>query len=158
MIFIRFICCLVLLLAYVYSKAQLAGVVFDMETKRPVAGAKVYINPKGSVDTDSNGHFVINQSCNSVTFSHVSYENRVFNKEELPDTVWLLPRLNRLDEVVITAQGPKICVGKQEVSEYASKFKAPKSGFSFDIATLFNFKKNKRDKRRKRLEKILKDY
>lgn len=138
-------------------KSQITGVVFDMETKRQIAGVKVYINPKGTAVTDSVGRFVIRQPCNGVTFSHVSYESRAYGRKELRDTIWLMPKLNRLDEVVITAKAPIVCIKKGEVSKYASQFsgKAP-TGFSF--LDLFNFRGHKLEKRRKRLEKILKDY
>lgn len=128
-----------------------------METKRQIAGVRVYINPKGTVITDSRGRFVISQPCNGVTFSHVSYESRAYSRKELCDTIWLMPKLNRLDEVVITAKAPIVCIKKGEVSKYARQFggKAP-TGFSF--LDLFNFRGHKLEKRRKRLEKILEDY
>lgn len=102
--------CLVLLLICIDGSAQITGVVFDMETKRQIAGVRVYINPKGTVITDSRGRFVISQPCNGVTFSHVSYESRAYSRKELCDTIWLMPKLNRLDEVVITAKAPIVCI------------------------------------------------
>lgn len=158
MFLVRLFGCLVLLLICIDGSAQITGVVFDMETKRQIAGVRVYINPKGTVITDSRGRFVISQPCNGVTFSHVSYESRAYSRKELCDTIWLMPKLNRLDEVVITAKAPIVCIKKGEVSKYAKQFKAPSGLFSFDMFKLFDFKGHKHEKRRKRLEKILEDY
>lgn len=158
MFFVRLFGCLVLLLICIDGSAQITGVVFDMETKRQIAGVRVYINPKGTVITDSRGRFVISQPCNGVTFSHVSYESRAYSRKELCDTIWLMPKLNRLDEVVITAKAPIVCIKKGEVSKYAKQFKAPSGLFSFDMFKLFDFKGHKHEKRRKRIEKILEDY
>ena len=105
---VRLLFSLVLMSVCVGLHAQISGVVFDMETRRQIAGVKVYINPKGTAITDSHGRFVINQPCNGVTFSHVSYESRAYSRKELCDTIWLMPKLHRLDEVVVTAQGPKM--------------------------------------------------
>ncbi len=154
---VRLLFSLVFMSVCVGLHAQISGVVFDMETRRQIAGVKVYINPKGTAITDSHGRFVINQPCNGVTFSHVSYESRAYSRKELCDTIWLMPKLHRLDEVVVTAQGPKMCVSKEEVAKYASQFSGkPPSGFSF--LDLFNFRGHKLEKRHKRIAKILKDY
>ena len=158
MLAVRLLFSLVLMSVCVGLHAQISGVVFDMETRRQIVGVKVYINPKGTAITDSHGRFVINQPCNGVTFSHVSYESRAYSRKELCDTIWLMPKLHRLDEVVVTAQGPKMCVRKEEVSKYASQFKAPKGLFTFDVSNMFDFKGHKNKKRRERIEKILKDY
>ena len=66
MFLVRLFGCLVLLLICIDGSAQITGVVFDMETKRQIAGVRVYINPKGTVITDSRGRFVISQPCNGI--------------------------------------------------------------------------------------------
>lgn len=139
--------------------AQLTGVAFDMETRRPVAGAAVYINPKGSVLTDKHGRFTINGKCHSVTFSHISYESRSMNRSELRDTVWLMPKANRLDEVVVTAIGPKVRLDIKELQKDASLYRKPSSGVDFDFFSIFDRSSRRRsEKDRKRLENILKNY
>lgn len=43
MFLVRLFGCLVLLLICIDGSAQITGVVFDMETKRQIAGVRVYI-------------------------------------------------------------------------------------------------------------------
>ena len=69
-----------------------------------------------------------------------------------------MPKLNRLDEVVITAKAPIVCIKRVRCLSMPRQFKAPSGLFSFDMFKLFDFKGHKHEKRRKRLEKILKDY
>lgn len=90
--------------------------------------------------------------------SHVSYESRALAWSELRDKVWLMPKMNRLDEVVITAERPKVHFNlKKEIQRSVAGIK-PAGGISFDFFSIFDFKGKKQKKRRKRLEKILDDY
>ncbi len=149
---------IMLWLTAVECEAQTNGIVFDAESRRPVQGVKIYINPRGMVLTDRNGRFHIPQKCNSVTMTHLNYVSRSLNSEELKDTIWLLPRLHRLDEVVITAKGPKVGFNIDETvrkNSMQGAAKAP-SGLGFDFFSLF--KKHKSKKKQKRIDKILKDY
>lgn len=143
----------------VVCRAQKAGVVFDMETRRPVDNVKIYVNPTGQTVTDRHGRFVVNASCHSVTFSHVSYESRSMHKTELRDTVWLMPKMHTLDEVVITAVGPKMRLNIEKISKDASTYGTPSSGMSFDLFSIFDrSQKRKSGKERERFNKILKNY
>ena len=89
------------------SRAQLSAVVFDMETRRCVPGVTVYVNPRGSTVTDRYGRFVIVGKCNGITLSHGSFEPLSLDMSTVKDTIWLLPKMRRLDEVVIYGKKPK---------------------------------------------------
>lgn len=155
----RYIYSLLLFLLCVGCRAQKTGVVFDMETRRPVDNVKVYVNPAGRTVTDRHGRFIISGSCHSVTFSHVSYESRSMHKTELRDTVWLMPKMNTLDEVVITAVGPKMRLNIEKISKDASTYGKHSSGMSFDLFSIFDkSQKRKSGKERERFNKILKNY
>lgn len=98
-----------LLLVYVQqSMAQTAGTVIDMESHLPVKGVDVVVN--GSyVNRDTTnylGHFSIDGEVRDLTFIRQGYETRVMKREELTDTIELLPSFNRLDEVVIYGKMP----------------------------------------------------
>lgn len=129
-----------------------------METRRPVAGVRIFINPEGDAVTDRNGRFKINRRCSSVTLSHVSYESRALDGSELRDTVWLMPKMNRLDEVVITAERPKMHFGLKKGTQRSVAGINSAGGIGFDFFSVFDFKGKKQKKRRKRLEKILDGY
>lgn len=155
---LRYMHLLLFLMGCAGCEAQLSGVVFDMETRRPVAGVRIFINPEGDAVTDRNGRFTINRRCSGVTLSHVSYESRALAGSELRDTVWLMPKMNRLDEVLITAERPKVRFDlKNETRRSVAGIK-PAGGIGFDFFSIFDFKGKKQKNRRKRLEKILDGY
>ncbi len=149
-----------LLIVSVNCDAQVSSQVFDMETHRPVAGVKIYINPKGSVTTDKHGRFVISQSFHSITLSHVSYERRSLNRREIGDTIWLLPRMNSLDEVVIIGQKPKVGFNLNRVAARSgaegAASSSKSSGVSFDFFNMLQ--KHESKKKRRKVERILKSY
>lgn len=140
--------------------AQLASVVFDMETRCCVPGVTVYVNPRGSTVTDRYGRFVINGECNSITLSHGSYEPLSLDNESVPDTVWLLPKMRRLDEVVIYGKKPKPGYDIRESVRRAVHGAGIKgsSGGNFDFFESISFKKRKQAKRRKKIKEMLDKY
>ena len=99
---------LLLLLAAVslngFSQRHL--VVVDVETLVPVVGANVVSNQGTSV-TDSLGHVLVSDSCQSLSFTHVNYESRIINVTELRrDTVYMISKLLNIKEVVVFGKGP----------------------------------------------------
>ena len=85
--------------------AQRRLVVVDVETLIPVAGANV-ASRDGNTTTDSLGYFSVSDSCRSLTFSHVNYEPRMINCQEVRDTVVLISKLLNIREVVVFGHGP----------------------------------------------------
>ena len=141
------------------TMAQTSAVVFDMETRRQIEGAKVYVNPHGETTTDKQGRFTIEGDFHSLTVAGKGYESRSMAREELPDTVWLLPNGRRLGEVVVIGHKPKISFTLDKAT--GNLRKSTKSGGSlgsFDFFDSFQFKKMKQKKRRKKIKKILDDY
>ena len=65
-----------------------------------LTGANVVM--KGSTaQTDSLGSITVSDSCKTLVFSHVNYESRLINLEEVRDTVYLISKLLNLKEVVV---------------------------------------------------------
>ena len=142
------------------SRAQLSAVVYDMETRRCVPDVKVYINPRGTVMTDRYGRFVITGKCNSITLSHGSYEALSLARSSVRDTIWLLPKMRRLDEVVIYGKKPKPGFDIGEATRRAAAGTGIKggSGANFDFFSIFNPKARKHAKRRKKIKEMLDKY
>ena len=69
--------------------AQRRLVVVDVETLIPVVGANV-ISKDGNCTTDSLGYFSVSDSCKTLSFSHVNYESRLVNLNEVRDTVFMI--------------------------------------------------------------------
>ena len=142
------------------SRAQLSAVVYDMETRRCVPDVKVYINPHGTVVTDRYGRFVITGKCNSITLSHGSYEALSLARSSVRDTIWLLPKMRRLDEVVIYGKKPKPGFDIGEATRRAAAGTGIRggSGTNFDFFSIFNPKARKHAKRRKKIKEMLDKY
>jgi len=140
--------------------AQLRGVVYDVETHLPIGQVVVRINPKGSVMTDKFGRFTLPLTCHSVTFTRSGYESRSMRCDELRDTVWLMQKENMLEAVVVTAAKPKINFDINGIvrRETSSVGKKGDGIASFDFFSMFNFRKNRHDRNREKLKKILRDY
>lgn len=85
--------------------AQRRLVVVDVETLVPVVGANV-VTSDGNTTTDSLGYFSVSDSCRTMAFSHVNYEPRMINRQEVRDTVFLISKLLNIREVVVFGHGP----------------------------------------------------
>ena len=77
--------------------------VLDVETLMPVSGANV-VTKERAAQTDSMGCIIVSDSCRTLVFSHVNYESRILNMEEVNDTVYLISKLLNLKEVVVFGQ------------------------------------------------------
>lgn len=87
------------------AKAQKSLVVADVETLLPVAGANVQ-GDKSVAVTDSAGRFMPPDSCRSLLVSHVNYESRLVNTDELSaDTIYIISKLMNIHEVVVFGKG-----------------------------------------------------
>ena len=92
---------LFLTMGTVSAFSQKRLVVADVETLLPVAG--VSVQGKGqAVVTDSAGRFAVPDSSRTLLFSHVNYESRIVNLDDVAaDTVFIISKLLNLKEVVV---------------------------------------------------------
>lgn len=168
---------LLLLLAAVSLKgfSQRHLVVVDVETLVPVVGANVVSNQGTSV-TDSLGHVLVSDSCQSLSFTHVNYESRIINVTELHrDTVYMISKLLNIKEVVVFGKGPlkELPPGLNlKLNPIDAQLSAanPNSGVQvFEILKMLipkkwrenlqrKLRKNSKEERLKRLQKILDEY
>ena len=149
----------------VFSQRKL--VVVDVETLIPVVGANV-VSKDGNTTTDSLGYFSVSDSCRSLAFSHVNYEPRLINLNEVRDTVYLISKLLNVREVVVFGHGPhdvlpealkkQLKINKTE-AELAAADPSAVNLFPL-LARLVpkKWRKNKKEERLKRLKQILDDY
>lgn len=86
-------------LSSAFSQKQL--VVADVETSLPVAGVSVQGRDHAAI-TDSLGRFCWPDSSRTFVFSHMNYDSRIVNVEDLgADTVFIVSKLLSLEEVVV---------------------------------------------------------
>ena len=150
-------------------------VVVDVETLVPVAGANV-VSREGTSVTDSLGHVLVSDSCQSLSFTHVNYESRIINVTELHrDTVYMISKLLNIKEVVVFGKGPlkELPPGlnlKMNPIDAQLSAANPNSGVQvFEILKMLipkkwrenlqrKLRKNSKEERLKRLQKILDEY
>ena len=148
--------------------AQRQLVVVDIETLIPVVGASV-VSKGGTLVTDSLGYVSVADSCKSLSFSHVNYESRIINLNEVRDTVFMISKLLNLQEVVVFGHGKKREFTELQKSLGLDKVEAQlvaggKRGM--DLITAFNTlfvpkkwrKSYRRKQRMKRLKETLDSY
>ena len=90
-----------LLIASTSVEAQ-QFVVADMESRVPLRDVIIHTDDNQSAKTIWDGTFSLNDGFDRISFSHPLYEKRYVLKSELKgDTIFLLPKMNTLREVVI---------------------------------------------------------
>ena len=152
-------------------------VVVDVETLVPVVGANV-VSREGTSVTDSLGGVLVSDSCQSLSFTHVNYESRIVNITELRrDTVYMISKLLNIKEVVVFGKGPLEELSfdmKKELKRKAIDAQLaaanPNSGIQvFEILKMLipkkwrenlrnKLRKNSKEERLKRLQKMLDEY
>ena len=148
--------------------AQRRLVVVDVETLLPVVGANV-ISKDGSATTDSLGYISVSDSCKSLSFSHVNYESRLVNLKELNDTVFLISKLLNIKEVVVFGHGqrnelPEALKRQMKIEKKEAQLAAIDPSSGGNLLTLIGniipkkWRKNSKEERRRRLQKIIEEY
>ena len=108
--------------------------------------------------TDYRGVAEIGGTFKSATISHASYLTRYVERAELRDTIWLLPRENRLSEVVVWGnKQQQIQAVVKSATEDLASYAPPNSGIPFDFAELIRKKPLSR-KARKKNKELLKNW
>lgn len=151
--------------------AQRRLVVADLETLVPVAGVSVQ-GKEHVVTTDSLGYFSIPDSSRTLVFSHVNYESRIVNMDEVRDTVFIISKLLGLKEVVVFGKAhyeedgldelrKSLRIARHEAQLLAADPSAPAKIPLAMLAKLLPKKWRpgyKKEQRRKRHEDILRAY
>ena len=159
---------LAVLLCSLSASAQRRLVVVDVETLVPVDGANVVCNGL-SAQTDTLGTITVPDTCQSLLFSHVNYESRLINLEEVRDTVFLISKLLNLKEVVVFGQAPYrdeyANLKKQmRLSKKELQLAAAKPGDGVNLLGLIGYlipkswKKSPKETRKERHKRILDNY
>lgn len=95
---------LCLLVVSMAVSAQRRMVVCDIETLGPIS--QVSVRSSAGVEvTDSMGYFSVPDSCKSLVFTHINYESRLLNVDEVRDTVFLVSHEMSMREVVVFGKG-----------------------------------------------------
>ena len=152
--------------------AQRRLVVVDVETLVPVVGANV-VSKDGTTTTDSLGYFSVSDSCRSLSFSHINYESRMINLTEVRDTVYMISKLLNIREVVVFGHGPQNEISddlkkKLRIDKIDAQLAAANPNGGVNLIELFTrlmpkkwlskLRRNTKQERLKRLQKMLDEY
>lgn len=159
---------LVTVFFFLSAAAQKKMVVVDIETLIPIGGVNI-TSKEGVFTTDSLGCFAVPDSAKSLAFSHINYESRWINMEEVNDTVFLISKLLNIKEVVVfghaqyrddmKALKKQLRLEKNEAALLAAN---PASGGN--LLSLIGYiipkkwRQSKKEARRERLKRILEEY
>ncbi len=142
--------------------------VVDVETLVPVAGANV-VSTGRTAQTDSLGCIIVSDSCRTLLFSHVNYESRMLNLEEVKDTVFLISKLLNLKEVVVFGQKKredklKDLKSQLRLNPIDAQLIAASSNQGMNLFGLIGklipkkWRQSKKAARRERLKQIIEEY
>lgn len=142
--------------------------VVDVETLMPVAGANV-VTKESTAQTDSMGCITVSDSCRTLVFSHVNYESRMLNLEEVKDTVFLISKLLNLKEVVVFGHDKredkmKDLKSQLGLSKTDAQLIAASSNQGMNLFGLIGklipnkWRKSKKESRRERLKRVIEEY
>lgn len=77
-------------------------VVADMESRAPIRDVLIHTDDNQDTRSNWDGTFSLHEGFGKINLSHLNYEKRYILKSELKgDTIWLIPNMNALREVVI---------------------------------------------------------
>ena len=158
----------VLVLAVVGSagaRAQLRGIVVDLSTGVPQRDVIIFTNHNEVDTTDWKGEYVFSEPFEWAEARHPRFLSRRMTAEEMRDTVGLIPLVNELSEVVVTARriviSPGVFAGLGGAVA-AGAAEAPHGIVSFDFfAPLARFDKSRRwvsKKERRHQKEVLDNY
>ena len=144
--------------------AQKRFVVVDVETRVPIRGVNVTSSAQLTDTTNWQGFVTSPDTCRTLSLTHVKYESRILNVEEVKDTIFLISKLMGLPEVTVFGKGKgedalkelkqHTLLDKTEAQLLAAN---PSAGFNI-LGLLQKLFKRKKENKKERLRKIIEDY
>ena len=119
--------------------------VVDIETMIPISGVNVRPDGQSPKSTDYLGRVELTERFDSIRFSHVEYMPERLSFIEFRDTMYLYPRHNQLDEVVVMGVSPQLR-------------KAMKASHESDFGMMLDKRWRRDRKRLKRAKEVLREW
>ena len=119
--------------------------VVDIETLIPIKGVSVRADRQSPRTTDYLGRVELTERFDSIRFSHVEYSAEQLSFIELRDTMFLFPKHNLLDEIVVTGIGADLRNAMKKNHE-ANLAQPVAKGLTFDFGLLLD-KRGRRDRK-----------
>lgn len=136
-----------------HVRAQMDVVVADIESGVPVRDVKIYTDSGSVVMTDYRGMAHIDRPFSGATVTHPKYLSTTVLRHELVDTLFLLPKANTLNEVVVWGEARKGIKSMVSSATRDAPLYAPPGGLAtFDFFNMFKKKPLNRRARKKNQE------
>ncbi|MBR5686457.1 MAG: hypothetical protein IKX36_00685 [Prevotella sp.] len=146
------------LMGALQAKAQMDVVVADIESGVPLRDVKIYTDSGSVAKTDYRGMAHIDRPFSSATVSHPKYLSTTMQSHEMVDTIFLLPRANTLNEVVVWGESRKgIKSMVSDATKDAYLYAPPPAMVQFDFFEMFR-KKPLNSKARKKNRELLDNW
>lgn len=148
-----------LLVTGLSTYAQQHGVIVDIETRIPVGEAQLFMNTNKQEKTNYRGEFHILGDFSSLSIVHPKYLTRKMQRAEMTDTIFLIPAMNSLSEVVIWGK-KKDLSAQFALNPFDLKMASINPGSGINLLGLLEslFKSSKKAKQQERNKEILKNY
>ena len=146
-------------------RGQRRLIVVDVETRVPIRGVNVLSSASLQADTtDWQGLVSVPDTCRSLSFSHVKYESRLLNLDEVKDTVFLISKLMGLPEVTVFGHGKgedklKELKKRMRISKEEAQLAAADPAAGFNVLGLIQkLVKRRKESKKERFRRILEEY
>lgn len=139
--------------------AQRKVVIYDLETHTPLRRVLIWADRQLADSTDYRGQAVLPARFDTLLVSRPGYIALRIPAKSVGDSIPLLSKMNSISEVVVYGEDRTKAVQaavdrwtKEERTEYALRH--PKTGVSFDLQRLFDFRGRRARRQRKRMEQL----
>lgn len=140
-------------------RAQRQIIVMSYESQLPVRDVHIQIDTcKTHIVTNYQGIAVIPDTFGLATFSNKNHLQAKLRSDEITDSVWLIPKANTLDEVVVWGERNALSqrFALPKITDPLLKPKGP-SGKDY-LQRLYDIFHHRRKKLRERDKEVLKNY
>lgn len=120
--------------------SQSKGIILDIQTRQPIPYVNIYTkngeNVLGAVSNEE-GKFDVQFPFHSLFFSHLNYSKIEINKENLSDTICMIPTSIELNGVEISSKQPEWIyrILKEVLKQKAKNYQTILQQLSFDYET-----------------------
>lgn len=139
-------------------------VVVDVETNVPIRGVNIVSSAHRVDTTDWQGFVTIPDTCHTLSLTHVNYESRILNLNEVKDTIFLISKLMGLNEVVVFGHGKgedklkelkkQLLINKTEMQLAAAD---PSVGVNI-LGLIQKLFKRRKESKKERFRRLLEEY
>ena len=139
-------------------------VVVDVETNVPIRGVNIVSSAHRVDTTDWQGFVTIPDTCHTLSLTHVNYESRILNLNEVKDTIFLISKLMGLNEVVVFGHGKgedklkelkkQLLINKTEMQLAAAD---PSAGVNI-LGLIKKLFKRRKESKKERFRRLLEEY